>query len=446
VSARSTPRGVWAAALPLLLAGAGAPERPSPGRAAPATTPDTLTTAYEVSGVRVIQRVNRATDVVAVRLYLLGGTRQLTEGTAGIEALLLRASEYGTERYPGEEARRAMARTGSLVLLDADADWTVFGFTGLAQDVDAAWDVLADRVVRPTLSEHALAQARGKLLTRAHTRYTDPDERIHVLATRALFPDHPYALDPEGTEASLAALTVDQLRGYVRDQLMTSRLLLVIVGNVERSHAESLIAATLGRLPRGAYRWTLPPPAPKVAAHWLVEHRLIPTNYILGYFTGPPATDRAYWAFRVATALLSSEIHHAVRTRRSLSYAAYAPFLDRAVPVGGAYASTPRPDQVLPLIVEAMQTLQERDFDFFALSRFLDSYTFDYLAENSSAADQAEFLARAELYLGSYRQGDEFVKRLRSVTPNDVHAVAVRYLSKIQYAYLGDTTRMKGRW
>jgi len=402
--------------------------------------------AYEVSGLRVIQRVNRATDVVAVRLYLLGGTRQLTEGTAGIEALLLRASEYGTERYPGEEARRAMARTGSIVSLDADADWSVVGFTGLAQDVDAAWDVLADRVMRPTLSAQAVAQARGKLVTRAHNRYTDPDQRIHVLASQALFPDHPYALDPEGTEVSLAGITAERLQGYAREQIVTSRLLLVIVGNVERAHAESLVTATLGRLPRGDYHWTLPPAAPKLQARWLVEHRAIPTNYMLGYFTGPPATERGYWAFRVATALLSSEIHHDVRTRRSLSYAAYAPFIDRAVPMGGAYASTPRPDQVLPLIVAAVQRLQQDEIDYFELSRFLDGYTFDYLAENASAADQADFLARAELYLGSYRRGDDFVKRLRSVTPGDVQNVALRYMSKIQYAYLGDTTRMRGHW
>src|SRR3989454_4416971 len=35
--------------------------------------------AYEVSGLRVIQRINRASAVVAVRLYLLGGTRQVTD-------------------------------------------------------------------------------------------------------------------------------------------------------------------------------------------------------------------------------------------------------------------------------------------------------------------------------------------------------------------------------
>ena len=147
--------------------------------------PDTLTVAYAVAGLHVIQRVNRGTDIVAARLYLLGGTRQLTEGTAGIEALLLNASSYGTARYPGDEARRAMARTGSVVQLEVGADWSEFGFTGLAQDFDAAWDVLAERVAKPSLTAQAVGQARSRLVTRAHLRYTDPDERIRVIANRA---------------------------------------------------------------------------------------------------------------------------------------------------------------------------------------------------------------------------------------------------------------------
>jgi zinc protease len=417
----------------------GAPRARSPG-------PDTLTMSYDVSGLHVIQRVNRGTDIVAARLYLLGGTRQLTEATAGIEAILLDASVYGTARYPGEEARRAMARTGSVVQIESGADWSVFGFTGLAQDFDAAWDVLAERIMRPTLSTQAIGQARNRLVTSAHTRYTDPDERIRVIANRAMFPDHPYSLDPEGTEVSLNGITADQVRAYARDQLVTSRMLLVIVGNVERAHAESLVTATLGRLPQGDYHWTLPPPAPKIASRWLVEHRLIPTNYILAYFTGPPPTERTYWSFRVATALLSSQLHYQIRVQRSLSYAAYAPFIDQAVPIGGAYASTAHPDEVLPLMRDAIRTLQSAEFDDFALARFLDSYRFDYLAENATAADQADFLAHAELYLGGYRRGDDFVKRMRGVTPSDIQVVANFYMSKLQYAYLGDTTRMKGRW
>ena len=73
--------------------------------------PDTATTTkFDVDGVTVILRRNTASEVVAANLYLLGGARQITPANAGIEALLLLASERGTRRFPGASVRQ---RTGS---------------------------------------------------------------------------------------------------------------------------------------------------------------------------------------------------------------------------------------------------------------------------------------------------------------------------------------------
>lgn len=442
----SVPRALSLVMLPLLVPSARGPahrERAPAGRAGP---PDTLTVAYEVSGVRVIQRLSTTSDVAAARLYLLGGTRQFTERTAGVEALLLAAAAYGTAQFPGAEARRALDRTGAIVTIESELDWTVLGFTGLVADFDVTWRPLMDRLVHPTLSDESIALARASLLTQARRRYAEPDEELQALAMRSLFHDHPYGLDPGGTETSLTALTPDDVRSYARDQLVTSRMLLAIVGDVTRAHVESLVTATVGQLPRGDYHWVLPPPAPSGHAHWLVEQRPIPTVYMLGLFAGPPPTSRDYWAFRLATALLSSGLTVAIRSERSLSYAAYAPYLELAIPVGGSYVSTPKPDEVLPLMIEQVEELEQRPISPFALRRFVDSFSFEYIARNATADGQADFLARAELYLGSYKGGTEFVKRLHGVSSFEIQHAAMRYMTATQYAYLGDTSRMNGHW
>src|SRR5437773_363620 len=136
-----------------------------------------------------------------------------------------------------------------------------------------------------------------------------------------------------------------------------------------------------------------PGPAPNIPSRWLAAHRHIPSSYILCFFTGPALSERTYWSFRVATGLLSSQLNYSIRVQHSLSFAAYAPFIDRAVPIGGAYASTAKPDQVLPLMQDAVRVLQAYQLDYFVLNRFMDSYTFEYLVANATAADQADFLA-----------------------------------------------------
>ena len=55
---------------------------------------DTATTSYTVSGVKVIHR-HTNTSIVVANLYLLGGARQLTPATSGIETFLLAVTERG---------------------------------------------------------------------------------------------------------------------------------------------------------------------------------------------------------------------------------------------------------------------------------------------------------------------------------------------------------------
>ena len=91
------------------------------------TAADTSTSEFDADGVHVILRHNNASDVIAANLYLLGGVQQLTPATEGIEAFLLAASERGTKRYPKDALRVATNKTGSVITIEPEDDWTVFG-------------------------------------------------------------------------------------------------------------------------------------------------------------------------------------------------------------------------------------------------------------------------------------------------------------------------------
>ncbi|HEU4629590.1 MAG TPA: insulinase family protein, partial [Gemmatimonadaceae bacterium] len=282
MSARRTPGRRGAARLPRAtmavgalagaLAATGCAGRARPEAALAATRADgtvvpldSTTSEFIVNGLHVIHRANFATDVVAVRLYLLGGSRQLTPATQGIEALLLRTAEYGTVGYPGARSREAWGDTGSELAVAADVDWTLYGFRGIRSEFDRTWDVFADRVMRPELAPANVATVRAKMLTALAQRRTSPDALIFLLADSVAYAGHPYALRPEGTEASLARLDSAALAHYHASQMVTSRMLLVVVGGVERSAVEAAVTRTLAHLPRGDYTWSLPPAAPAPA-------------------------------------------------------------------------------------------------------------------------------------------------------------------------------------
>jgi zinc protease len=401
---------------------------------------DSITTAFTVGGVRVILRPNFATDVVAVNLYLLGGSRQLKTDTQGVEPLLLDVAAFGSAHYPADSSRTAWGRTGSHLTVDAEADWTLYGFRGIKQEFDSSWNIFADRLMHPTLAANDVEVVRNKMLARIHRRHDNPDGLVSLLADSAAFSGHPYALDPDGTERSLTTLDSATLARYVASQIVTSRMLVVVVGSVSRMQVEAAVARTLAKLPPGNYLWTLPAPAPRRSSSVLFAARPAATNYVLGWFQGPTAIDPDYPAFRMATAWLSSRISNAVREQRGLSYVARAPMIERGVTAGGIYVTTTAPQIVMPLIRAQFDSM--RVLYGYSMRYFSEQFIMDYYAENSSDAAQADFLARAELYRGDYRKATQAMEDLRHVTLGDIRNAADRYFRDIHFAYVGDTNRV----
>ena len=441
---RRTRAALLALALPapLLLPAATAAQQPALAAAAPraAVAADSATAEYEVAGIRVIHR-GAANDVVAANLYLLGGVRQVTAATAGIEPFLLEVSERGTEGYPGNALRETMARLGTQIVIAPAADWTMLGARATVATFDATWRVLADRLTRPTLAPADVETVRAQYLGALRQRRDSPEALLNALADSVAFPGHPYALDPVGSEASIGRLSAEDLRAHVREQMVRSRLLLVVVGNVPRAQVERLVRETLGGLPAGSYAWTPPPPLPTAGSAVAVAAMPVPTNYILGYFAGPAASSADHAALRIATAVLSGRMFNEIRVKRNLTYAVSAPFVERAIASGGLYVTTTAPDTTLALMRTVVEELKTGTITRFGLEQLVQQFITEYFLDNETNADQADFLAQAQLFRGDWRLADRFVEELRRVTPQDVRRVANRYITGVRFAYVGDPSR-----
>ncbi|MFM8910044.1 MAG: M16 family metallopeptidase, partial [Gemmatimonadota bacterium] len=388
--------------------------------------------------VRVIHRRSPG-DLVVANLYLLGGVRLTTPATAGIEPFLLEVSERGTRRYPGDMLRLAMARTGSGIGVIPHEDYTVFGLRTTRARLDSAWSIYTDRLMHPTLSEADVAFVRENRVAALAQRGDDADALLDYLADSVAFAGHPYGLSAVGTDRSVARITADELRAFQMERMVTSRMLLVVVGDLSRERVTALVRRTLGTLPAGDYTWALPDPITERTGSGvhLVTQRL-PTNYILGWWSGPPAGHPDVPALRVATAILSGRLFAEVRSRRNLTYAVEARFRDRALTSGGLYVTTTRPEETLRIMREELRSLQQMTIPTEALAPLIQQFITEYFLDNETTAAQADFLAKAELYRGDFRAGERVIADLRGVTGEDVRRVAQTWMKQVRFTYLGN--------
>jgi zinc protease len=409
---------------------------------AEAQTADTGTTRFEVGGVRVIHR-HTNTNLVVANLYLLGGVRNATPATAGIEPMLLEVTERATRKYPAAQIRRALARTGSEIGTIAETDWTVFALRTTTQHLDSAWSIYTDRLLHPTLAAADVAFVRENRVAALRQREDSPEALLAHLADSVAFAGHPYGVSAVGNAQSIGSITHEQLVAFHREQMVTSRMLLVVIGEIPRARLERMVRESLGTLPRGDYKWTMPEHgAARVGSSVHIEGRRLPTNYILGWWEGPPANDADVPALRVASAVLSGRLFGEIRSRRNLTYAVESRFRERAITSGGLYVTTTRPDTTLALMRNEMRNMQTFTIPTENLRPLIQQFLTEYFLDNETAGAQADFLARAELFRGDFRLANKFVAELRAVTGEDVQRVSQQYMRQLRFAYVGDPGRV----
>jgi zinc protease len=414
---------------------------PRPASAGGVAMADTGTVTYETGGIRVIQR-QTAGDIAVANLYLLGGTRQVTWANAGIEPFLLEATERGTKAYPKDRLRRTMSRLGTGIITDADPDWTVFGIRATRATFDSTWSVFASRLMQPTLDSNEVELVRQQFLLGVGQRQDSPDALLEYLADSVAYDGHPYAIPVSGTGASLARISLADLRKYAAEQLVKSRMLLVVVGDLPRAKVERLVAATLSRLPAGAYQWTLPDTLPRSKASSFVVDRQLPTNYILGRYAGPKAGTKEYYALRITSAVLAGQFFGEIRSRRNLTYAVDAPFIEHAVASGGLYVTTVQPEVTVDLMRQQLAAVRTGTINEEALGRLIQQFLTQFYLDNETNASQADFLARSYLFEGGdIRAVAKFEQQLRAVTPQDIQRAAQRFIKDVRWVYVGDAKK-----
>ena len=405
---------------------------------------DTGTVTYETGGIRVIQR-QTAGDIAVANLYLLGGTRQVTWANAGIEPFFLEATERGTRSYPKDRLRRLMSRLGTGIVTDADPDWTVLGIRATRTTFDSTWAIFASRLMQPTLDTAEVELVRRQFLLGVSQRQDSPDALLEYLADSVAFAGHPYAIPPAGTEASLSRITVADLRAFQREQVVKSRMLLVVVGDIPRAKVERLVGLTLAKLPAGSYSWTLPDTLPRTKATSYAVDRSLPTNYIMGRYAGPRGGSKDYYALRITAAVLAGQLFGEIRSRRNLTYAVDAPFVERAVAAGGFYVTTVQPELTVDLMRQQLAAVRTGMINEEALGRLVQQFLTQFYLDNESNTQQADFLARSYLFEGDIRAVARFEQQLRSVTPLDIQRAAQRYIRDVRWVYVGEAKKAPTR-
>jgi zinc protease len=227
-----------------------------------------------------------------------------------------------------------------------------------------AVETVARLLKEPTFAPDAVERVRQQMLTALRERAQSPGAIAQDAFYKALYGDHPYGSTPEGTVASLNAITRTDIQNFQSRYYTAANAVIAIVGDLDRPAAEHLADTLVGGLATGETA-PPPPPVPPVQASQTIRisHPSSQSHILIGQI-GVNRADPDYYALYLGNHVLGgnglvSQLSQEIREKRGLAYGAYSAFSPMRQAGPFLINLQTRNDQVDTALQVAQTTLRE---------------------------------------------------------------------------------------
>jgi len=281
--------------------------------------------------------------LLALKFSFEGGNSQDPAGKEGVANFITAMLDEGAGDIPSSEFQERMESLAMRMSYEDSRDAFYGNFQTLTQNRDEALKLLTLAINKPRFDPDAVDRIRGQLL--ANLAYSDRDpEKVAAKEWFAVaFPNHPYGRPAQGTEATIGAMTRDDLEAYRKRIFARSNLKVVAVGDITPDELGKLLDQVFGSLPEKAdlFPVALTQPVTGGKEKWVKMD--LPQSVAMFGVGAMARKDPDFMAAFVLNQLIggggfASRLMEEVREKRGLAYSVYSfiqPFKHTSVLTGG---------------------------------------------------------------------------------------------------------------
>lgn len=197
------------------------------------------------SGLKVIARRTRSTPVVSARLGFLGGSRIEAPNLSGATELLSRTWISGTKELSEIELLHRIEAQAAGIGAFGGRHTAGVSAQLLSRSEREIQELFVETTLRPVITDEVVAREKTMMLESLRTRADRPGQIAGRIFMETMFEGHPYALDPMGTEKSLADIGAREILKLHEASICPADGIFVLFGDADLdSWCDLLEAAT----------------------------------------------------------------------------------------------------------------------------------------------------------------------------------------------------------
>jgi zinc protease len=400
--------------------------------------------AYEtmVDGVKVIVQPS-GNDIVEVQTIIKGGVQNYPAAKIGIESMAINAlTECGTLKHDKNSFKNQLEKISATVYGGSNKNYSVVRLNCIKGDFETAWPLYVEAITMPKFEPKEFERIKQDAITELKSEESQPDIAIDKYADKIAFAGRDYAKDPSGTPAIIQKLTPAETKAYYQSVLTKSRLLIVVVANLDRANIEAKVKTMLAGIKQGA-PFELKKSFFRVYKNsFSSENRELATNYVEGVTSGPTPGTPDFDAFNVAMRIFADRHFLDIRTNNGLSYAPSAWFSSGATSAARFSVSTTQPDKYIAVFDKLVDKIKTQGFREDEVADMKVTYLTGFYYKNETNSAQAASLAANEVLHNNWRRSLTLVNDVKKLTAEQVSDAFRKYIGNIVWVYQGDTKKV----
>jgi zinc protease len=394
------------------------------------------------NGLRIIVQEDRRAPTVVHMVWYHAGSMDEVDGTSGVAHVLEHMMFKGTKTLKSGEFNKRVAAAGG-----RDNAFTSLDYTAYFQQVPSTrlgemMSLEADRMANLVLDAKEFEQEIKVVMEERRLRTEDnPQAQVHEKQMAAAFQAHPYRRPIIGWMNDLENMTAADARDWYRRWYAPNNAYVIVVGDVDKDAVFRLAERHYGRVPSRALPGRKPQLEPaQIGIKRLVVKAPAKLPYLSMVWKVPALRDlnreREPYALEVLAAVLDG--HEGARFARNLVRGTRV-----AVSAGAGYDATVRGEALFSVAGTPAEGRTVNDLEAALraeiarvanegvsaeeLERVKTQTIAAQVYKRDSMMAQAMEIGRLEAAGIPWRDIDTLLDKIRSVTAEEVQAVALKY-------------------
>ncbi|GEK15695.1 insulinase family protein [Aliivibrio fischeri] len=207
---------------------------PQPSKGVTAKAPDiyraNLSNGIEVLGTEAIE-----TPTIQLQIAIPAGNRYVPKGKEGLASLTAAMMEEGTTTSSSEELQKKLDKLGSSVSFNSGSYTTTISVASLTKNIDQTLAIVDEMLFEPAFEQADFDRLQKQAVEGLVYEHQRPSWLASQATREILFKGTIFDRSPDGSLASVQALTLDDVKAFYKQTYTPIGTQIVSVGDINKS-------------------------------------------------------------------------------------------------------------------------------------------------------------------------------------------------------------------